>query len=108
MSVRTWIRSLASIQDDTTLLQFVKVNDKSTKIQTSGVRALQEVEIKEIPTLNKKLILETLDTNTQYIWCQPYPLMQLFKMCMCRSGRQSNRHMERTQTLAENPILCFV
>ena len=57
-SFRTWLRSVKHITDDGELFTAVKTYDPSGKIKTSGVRALQELVIKNIPKLNEKTTIE--------------------------------------------------
>jgi integrase len=58
MSFRTWLRSVKDITDDKILFEKVKDYDPSVKIKTSGVRALQALVCKKIPTLNEKTTVE--------------------------------------------------
>jgi integrase len=57
-SFRTWIRSIKNITDDAELFTEVKKYDPSNTIKTSGVRALQELVMKQIPTLSEKSTIE--------------------------------------------------
>ena len=59
MSFRTWLRSVKDITDDADLFEKVKDYDPSIKIKTSGVRSLQALIIKQIPTLGEKTTIET-------------------------------------------------
>jgi integrase len=57
-SFRSFIRSIKNIQDDKELFTAVKQYDKTIKIKTSGVRALEALVIKNIPNLNEKTTVE--------------------------------------------------
>lgn len=58
MSFRTWLRSAKNVNDDGDLFKSVKAYDNAIKIKTSGVRSLQELVCKQIPTLNEKTTIE--------------------------------------------------
>ena len=60
VSFRTFIRTVKDITDDKILHEKVKQYDPKIKIKKSGVRALQEVVIKEIPALGEKSTIEIL------------------------------------------------
>lgn len=82
MSFRTWLRSVKDIKDDGDLFTAVKAYDPTIKTKTSGVRALQELVCKNIPSLGEKSSIETLkilnvlvptvssDNTTQNIYVQ--------------------------------------
>ena len=59
MSFRTFIRGKKNITDDSELFTAVKAYDSNIKVKTSGVRALQELVCKQIPTLGEKTLIET-------------------------------------------------
>ena len=59
MSFRTWLRSVKDITDDKILFEKVKAYDKTINVKTSGVRALQELVCKQIPTIGEKTTIET-------------------------------------------------
>ena len=59
-SFRTWLRSVKDIADDGDLYRAVKVYDPSIKIKSSGVRALQDLVCKQVPTLGEKSTIEML------------------------------------------------
>jgi integrase len=60
MSFRTFLRKVKKISDDGELFTKVVSFDPSITIKTSGIRALQALVIKQIPTLTEKSTLEML------------------------------------------------
>ena len=58
MGFRTWLRSVKTVDNDGDLFKAVKAYDPSIKTKTSGVRALQELVCRQIPTLNEKTTIE--------------------------------------------------
>ena len=110
MSFRTWLRSVKDITDDKILFEKVKVYDPSVKIKTSGVRALQALVCKQIPTLNEKTtiemfkILNTLvpavasDATTQNVY------VALRKCVKARWGEDSNVTQKSYSVMRFNQI----
>jgi integrase len=82
MSFRTFLRGIKNTTDDKILFEKVKKYDPSIKVKTSGVRALQALIIKNIPSLGEKTTIEMLkilnllvpavasDSTTQNIYVQ--------------------------------------
>ena len=82
MSFRTWLRSIKTVNNDGGLFKAVKAYDPSIKTKTSGVRALQELVCRQVPTLNEKTTIETFkilnvlvpavssDATTQNVYVQ--------------------------------------
>lgn len=58
MKFRTWLRSVKDVPNDGQLFTAVKLYDANITTKTSGVRALQELVCKNIPTLGEKTSIE--------------------------------------------------
>ena len=96
MSFRTFLRGIKNTTDDGELFTAVKAYDPSIKVKTSGVRSLQALVCKQIPTLNEKTTIEMFkilnslvpnvssDATTQNVY------VQLRKCIKARWGQDSD------------------
>ena len=58
VSFRTFLRSVKDINDDKALFQAIKAYDPTIDVKKSGVRALETLVCKNIPTLHDKTVIE--------------------------------------------------
>ena len=82
VSFRTFLRSAKDINDDKALFQAVRAHDPTIDVKSSGVRALESLVCKNMPTLNDKTVIEmykilnrlipavSTDNTTQNVYVQ--------------------------------------